>query len=123
MHGKTSRVRHSGEGIFAGLPNPITATRYHSLVIAPESIPPGLRVIATAEDGEIMAVAHESDPVVGLQFHPESVLTEYGYRLLDRFLTGGRGTNVPDRADGASFPLVGAPADLAASPPPPDLVR
>jgi anthranilate synthase/aminodeoxychorismate synthase-like glutamine amidotransferase len=123
MHGKTSRIHHTGESIFQGLPTPITATRYHSLVIAPESVPPGLRVIATADDGEIMAVAHESDPVVGVQFHPESVLTEHGYQLLDRFLTGGRGVNLPDRADGASVPLVSAAPDLATSPPPPDLVR
>jgi anthranilate synthase/aminodeoxychorismate synthase-like glutamine amidotransferase len=123
MHGKTSRIHHTGESIFCGLPTPITATRYHSLVIAPESVPAGLRVIATADDGEIMAVVHESDPVVGVQFHPESVLTEYGYQLLDQFLTGGRGVNLPDRADGASVPLLSAPPDLAAAPPSPDLVR
>jgi anthranilate synthase/aminodeoxychorismate synthase-like glutamine amidotransferase len=123
MHGKTSRIHHQGEGIFAGLPSPFLATRYHSLVIAPESVPPELRVTATAEDGEIMAVAHASHPVVGVQFHPESVLTEYGYRMLDQFLTGGRGLNVPERADRASVPKTTVPADLASAPPPADLVR
>ena len=123
MHGKTSRIHHQGEGIFAGLPSPFLATRYHSLVIAPESVPPELRVTATAEDGEIMAVAHATHPVVGLQFHPESVLTEHGYRLLDQFLTGGRGLNVPERADRASVPQTAVPAHLASAPPPADLVR
>src|SRR6188508_1218281 len=123
MHGKTSRIHHRGEGIFAGLPSPFLATRYHSLVIAPESVPPELRVTATAEDGEIMAVAHATHPVVGVQFHPESVLTEYGYRMLDQFLTGGRGLNVPERADRASVPQTTLPADLASAPPPADLVR
>ncbi|MGH7703658.1 MAG: anthranilate synthase component II [Gemmatimonadales bacterium] len=102
MHGKTSRIEHTGEGIFAGLPNPLRATRYHSLVIAPASLPPVLRVTATAEDGEIMAVQHRQHAVVGLQFHPESVLTEFGYRLLDRFLTGRRREGLPDRPDGMS---------------------
>ena len=123
MHGKTSRIHHRGEGIFAGLPSPFLATRYHSLVIAPESVPPELRVTATAEDGEIMAVAHATHPVVGVQFHPESVLTEHGYRMLDQFLTGGRGLNVPERADRAPVPKAALPADLASSPPPADLVR
>jgi len=123
MHGKTSRIHHQGEGIFSGLPNPFLATRYHSLVIAPESVPPELRVTATAEDGEIMAVAHATQPVVGVQFHPESVLTEHGYRMLDQFLTGGRGLNVPERADRASVPHAEVPADLASAPPPANLVR
>jgi anthranilate synthase/aminodeoxychorismate synthase-like glutamine amidotransferase len=123
MHGKTSRIHHTGEAVFTGLPSPLTATRYHSLVIAPESVPPGLKVIATAEDGEIMAVVHREHPVVGVQFHPESVLTEYGYRMLDWFLTGARGVNVPDRADGASVPPEGGEPDLATAPPSSTLVR
>jgi anthranilate synthase/aminodeoxychorismate synthase-like glutamine amidotransferase len=123
MHGKTSRVYHQGTSIFTGLPSPLVATRYHSLVISPESVPEVLRVTATAEDGEIMAVAHLDQPVVGVQFHPESVLTEYGYRMLDWFLTGGRGSHVPDRADGASVPPPGGEPDLATAPPPPELVR
>jgi anthranilate synthase component II len=92
MHGKTSRIHHAGSGLFDGLPTPFLATRYHSLVIAPASLPPDLLVTATAEDGEIMAVQHATHPVHGVQFHPESVLTEHGYRLLDRFLHGTAST-------------------------------
>lgn len=99
MHGKTSAITHTGESVFTGLPSPLTATRYHSLVIRPDSMPSDLRSIATSEDGEIMAVRHVSHPVVGVQFHPESVLTQYGYRMLDQFLTGGKTANVPDSAD------------------------
>ncbi len=123
MHGKTSRIHHDGTSLFTGLPSPLVATRYHSLVIAPESVPETLRVTATAEDGEIMAVAHVEHPVVGVQFHPESVLTDYGYRMLDWFLTGGRGVNVPDRADGASVPATGSEPGLSEQPPSADLVR
>ncbi len=123
MHGKTSRIHHDGTSVFTGLPSPLIATRYHSLVIAPESVPDALRVTATSEDGEIMAVAHREHPVVGVQFHPESVLTEYGYRMLDWFLTGGRGRNVPDRADGAPAPPSGEEPGLADRPPPAELVR
>ena len=103
MHGKTSLIRHLGRGIFAGLPSPFRAARYHSLVIARASLPPHLRVTAIAEDGEIMAVEHVRHPVVGVQFHPESVLTEQGYRLLDRFLHGSAACaeDLPERADGA----------------------
>jgi anthranilate synthase/aminodeoxychorismate synthase-like glutamine amidotransferase len=86
MHGKVSRIHHQAQGLFAGLPSPFTATRYHSLVIAPASIPPALKVTATSEDGEIMAVQHASNPVHGVQFHPESVLTEEGRRILRNFL-------------------------------------
>jgi anthranilate synthase component 2/para-aminobenzoate synthetase component 2 len=99
MHGKTSRIRHDNNGIFAGLPNPFLATRYHSLVIAPGSLPPELRVTATSDDGEIMAVQHRDHPVIGVQFHPESVLTEHGYQLLSRFL-GQTGESLPIGADG-----------------------
>jgi anthranilate synthase/aminodeoxychorismate synthase-like glutamine amidotransferase len=101
MHGKTSRVHHDGDGLFAGVPSPFTATRYHSLVIAPDSLPHALRVTATSEDGEIMAVVHREHPVVGVQFHPESALTEHGYWLIDRFLHGDRvpAAPLPDRAD------------------------
>jgi anthranilate synthase/aminodeoxychorismate synthase-like glutamine amidotransferase len=115
MHGKASRIHHDGRGLFAGLPNPFPAARYHSLVISRTNLPPELRVTASAEDGEIMAVEHVRHPVIGLQFHPESVLTAYGYVLLDRFLHGAasrRGT-LPDRADGA---WAASAATLAPSP-------
>jgi len=116
VHGKASRIRHNGRGVFAGLPNPFRAARYHSLAIARATLPPALRVTATAEDGgdgEIMAVEHVRHPVIGLQFHPESVLTEFGYVLLDRFLHGAasRPETLPDRADGARSALE-APVEL-----------
>jgi anthranilate synthase/aminodeoxychorismate synthase-like glutamine amidotransferase len=86
MHGKTSEIRHDGKGIFAGLSNPFTATRYHSLIIVPDSVPADLEVTAWAEDGEIMGVRHRTLPVEGVQFHPESILTLEGKRLLGNFL-------------------------------------
>jgi len=102
MHGKVSQIHHDGSGIFTGLPSPFHATRYHSLAVSPEALPPVLRVTATADDGEIMALEHREHPVVGVQFHPESALSEHGYRLLDRFLHGehSRRETLPDRADG-----------------------
>jgi anthranilate synthase component 2 len=125
MHGKTSRIHHRGTDLFSGLPNPFLASRYHSLVISPASVPPELEVTATSEDGEIMAVRHATHPVYGLQFHPESVLTEHGYRMLDHFLHGVPATprELPPAADHlhASRPRPGA--SLAADPPPVDLVR
>ena len=90
MHGKTSRVFHNGQSIFSDIPNPFIATRYHSLIIEPESIPPSLQVIAETEDKEIMAIRHVNYPVIGVQFHPEAILTEYGHRLLKNFLKIGR---------------------------------
>ena len=86
MHGKTSAIRHTGDGIFRGLPNPFSATRYHSLAIASVGLPEELQVSATAPDGEIMGVAHRDYPVFGVQFHPESILTEAGYDLLRNFV-------------------------------------
>ena len=91
MHGKTSMVRHDGRGLFAGLPHPLRVGRYHSLVVAPDSLPDELDVIATEPDGAIMALAHRSHPVMGVQFHPESVLTEGGHRLLANFLGAPHG--------------------------------
>jgi anthranilate synthase component 2 len=121
MHGKTSRIHHDGGGVFAGLPSPFIATRYHSLVIAPASLPEALRVTATSDDGEIMAVEHREHAVVGVQFHPESALTEHGYRLLDRFLRGSDagGGALPDRAD-LAFAVPRADEFV---PPPVELVR
>ena len=86
MHGKTSEIRHDGEGVFAGLPNPITATRYHSLVVARDSVPAELVVSAESEDGLVMGLRHRQLPVEGVQFHPESILTESGHALLRNFL-------------------------------------
>lgn len=86
MHGKTSRITHDGQGVFRGLPNPFQATRYHSLVIDKTSLPDCLEVTATSEDGEIMGVRHKSLRVEGVQFHPESILTESGKALLANFL-------------------------------------
>jgi anthranilate synthase/aminodeoxychorismate synthase-like glutamine amidotransferase len=125
MHGKTSRIHHRGSDIFTGLPNPFLASRYHSLVISPDSVPGELEVTATSEDGEIMAVRHVRYPVHGVQFHPESVLTEHGYRLVDHFLHGvpAQARAVPVAADGALV-LAGSEArTLASHPPPADLVR
>ena len=87
MHGKTSRIEHQGVGVFAGLPSPLTATRYHSLVIAPDSMPDCLQVTATTSDGIIMGVRHTSMPIEGVQFHPESILTAAGHDLLKNFVS------------------------------------
>jgi len=90
MHGKVSRIHHSGAGVFRGLPTPYEATRYHSLAIERESCPGELEVTAWTEDGEIMGVRHRSLAVEGVQFHPESILTEHGHALLRNFLTEQR---------------------------------
>ena len=89
MHGKTSAITHSGRGVFRSLPNPLVATRYHSLVIDRDSLPDCLEVTAWSEDGEIMGVRHKSLAVEGVQFHPESILTERGHELLAHFLEEG----------------------------------
>jgi len=86
MHGKTSMIRHDGRGLFAGLPNPFPATRYHSLVVERESLPSVFEITAESEDGEIMGIRHRSLPLEGVQFHPESILTEVGKDLLRNFL-------------------------------------
>ncbi len=90
MHGKTSAVHHDGRGVFAGLPNPFEATRYHSLVIDPASVPASLEVSATSPDGVIMGVRHISLPIEGVQFHPESIFTEPGHDLIGNFLAMAR---------------------------------
>lgn len=87
MHGKASLVRHDGKGLFEGMPNPFRAIRYHSLVVTKDSVPPGFIVTATAEDdGEIMGLRHETLPLEGVQFHPESVLTENGIQIVKNFV-------------------------------------
>ena len=86
MHGKVSAIAHDGSGVFAGLPSPFAATRYHSLTVAPESLPAALIVNARAEDGTIQGVRHASLPIHGVQFHPESIASEHGHVLLANFL-------------------------------------
>ena len=88
MHGKTSPVHHAAAGVFRGLPDPFTATRYHSLAIERASLPACLEVTAWTDDGEIMGVRHKDFQVEGVQFHPESIRTEHGHRLLKNFLQG-----------------------------------
>jgi anthranilate synthase component 2 len=90
MHGKTSAIRHDAQGVFRGLPDPLQATRYHSLVIERASLPDCLAITAWTDDGEIMGVRHRTLPVEGVQFHPESILTERGHALLANFLQGGK---------------------------------
>ena len=90
MHGKTSPIHHADKGVFRGLPNPFTATRYHSLVIERETLPDCLEITAWTDDGEIMGVRHKTLAVEGVQFHPESVLTEHGHQLLRNFLEDPR---------------------------------
>jgi len=87
MHGKLSSITHDERGVFAGLPSPFHATRYHSLAIEPGSLPDDLEVTATADDGEIMGVRHRKLAVEGVQFHPEAILTEHGKQLLSNFLS------------------------------------
>ncbi len=86
MHGKTSAVSHDGSGVFAGLPSPFEATRYHSLVVHPGDLPDALLVNATAADGTIMGLRHKTLPIHGVQFHPESIATQHGHALLANFL-------------------------------------
>lgn len=86
MHGKTSAIRHHGEGVFAGLPEGFEATRYHSLAVERESLPAELTITAETEDGHIMGIQHRTRPIHGVQFHPESIASEHGHALLDNFL-------------------------------------
>lgn len=134
MHGKASLVMHDGSSVLTSLPSPLLVARYHSLVISPTAVPSCLRVLArSVDDGEIMAVEHREYPIVGVQFHPESAATQYGYAIVDRFLHGDRSRvdALPTRADGAVgtpdlfMPWTGARAVTDASfvPPPVDIVR
>ncbi len=96
MHGRASAITHRSEGLFDGLPSPFQVGRYHSLIVEADTLPESLQIDATAADGTIMAVSHREWPLYGVQFHPESVLTEYGYRLLANFLkSAGLKTNGP----------------------------
>jgi anthranilate synthase/aminodeoxychorismate synthase-like glutamine amidotransferase len=113
VHGRTSLITHDGTSVFTGLPSPIDVTRYHSLVIRPDAVPRSLRVLATSrDDGEVMAIEHREHPVIGVQFHPESAATQYGYAMLDRFLHGdrSRAEQLPPLADGAYKTPVAADA-------------
>jgi len=102
LHGKTSRVSHSNKGVLAQLPSPLTVTRYHSLSIEPETIPDELEVICTTDSGVVMAVQHRTLPISGVQFHPESVLTEYGYQMLGNWLVMCGDINARKRSEGLS---------------------
>ncbi|MFM9195979.1 MAG: anthranilate synthase component II [Planctomycetia bacterium] len=96
VHGRTSGVHHDGVNHFAGIPSPMTACRYHSLVVAPDRLPAGLTVTARDDEGTVMAIAHEADRLYGVQFHPESILTRHGFRLLANFLAIA---GIPHHAD------------------------
>ncbi|MGO1283719.1 MAG: anthranilate synthase component II [Brachybacterium sp.] len=100
MHGRTSELTHEGASVFAGVPSPMTATRYHSLTVVPETIPAELEVTARTADGMVMGLAHRELPLHGVQFHPESVLTENGHLMLARFLELCDGLDAAERAEG-----------------------
>jgi len=116
LHGKTSEVSHDGAGVLAGLPSPFTATRYHSLAVDPETLPAELEVTGATGSGVIMALRHRDHALEGVQFHPESVLTEGGHRLLANWLVTCGDADAPARAEGLA-PVVGVsgwtpPTDL-----------
>ncbi|WP_058235813.1 anthranilate synthase component II [Devriesea agamarum] len=106
MHGQTSQIHHEGRGVFEGLPSPLTATRYHSLTVVPDTVPQELMVTARTEDGVIMGLSHRTLPLHGVQFHPESVLTQSGHRMLATFLGFADGHDPAERSAGLA-PLVG----------------
>ncbi|GGZ12251.1 aminodeoxychorismate/anthranilate synthase component II [Streptomyces poonensis] len=106
LHGKTSPVEHEGRGVFAGLPSPFTATRYHSLAAEPATVPAELEVTARTHDGIIMGLRHRELPVEGVQFHPESVLTEHGHRMLANWLAECGDAGAVERSAGLA-PVVG----------------
>ncbi len=98
MHGKLSAIRHDNSDVFAGIPSPFTATRYHSLVVQRDTLPEVLTETARTDDGLVMGLRHRTLPVFGVQFHPESIASEHGHRILGNFLAIARGVNTPARA-------------------------
>ncbi|MGR8009478.1 aminodeoxychorismate/anthranilate synthase component II [Streptomyces hypolithicus] len=116
LHGKTSPVTHDGTGVFAGLPSPFTATRYHSLAAEPEALPAALEVTARTADGIIMGVRHRDLPVEGVQFHPESVLTEHGHLMLANWLAQCGDPEAVQRSAGLA-PVWGLPGSNEAERP------
>ena len=102
LHGKTSVVNHNGKGVMTKLPSPFTATRYHSLAVERETVPDELEITGETESGVIMALRHKSLPIEGVQFHPESVLTEHGHKMLANFLVQCGDAGAPARAEGLS---------------------
>jgi para-aminobenzoate synthetase component 2 len=106
MHGKTSEINHNKSGIYANLPSPFTATRYHSLAIERESVPDQLQITGETESGIVMSVQHKTLPITGVQFHPESVLTEHGHAMLANWLTECGDKNAQTKAVGLS-PVIG----------------
>ncbi|MDR3521539.1 MAG: aminodeoxychorismate/anthranilate synthase component II [Acidocella sp.] len=98
VHGKTSPVHHANSDIFAGLPDPFTATRYHSLIVERTTLPDALEVTAWTDDGIIMGLRHKNLPIFGVQFHPESIATSHGHEILENFLNIARGKNAPKLA-------------------------
>lgn len=107
MHGRTSVVEHGGRSVFRGVPSPLVATRYHSLAVVPETVSAELEVTARTADGAVMGLAHRELPLHGVQFHPESVLTEHGHRMLANFLELADGIDAAERSAGLA-PLVSA---------------
>lgn len=105
MHGKTSQIHHNGAGVFAGVPQDFKATRYHSLAVLADTVPPALEVTATTEDGVIMGLAHKELPLHGVQFHPESVLTEHGHRIFANWLAIAGDTGAVEASQGLA-PLI-----------------
>jgi len=105
MHGKTSLVHHTGQGVFHGLPNPLRVIRYHSLVIRRDTLPDELEITAETDEGEIMGIRHKHYPIEGVQFHPESIMSEAGLELLRNFLQGVQASSSPSGGSGNSSRL------------------
>ena len=106
LHGKTSKVNHQGGGVLANLPSPFTATRYHSLAVERDTVPPEIEITGSTDSGIVMSMRHTKFPIEGVQFHPESVLTEHGHQMLANWLTQCGDKNAQDKAVGLS-PVVG----------------